>query len=102
MLPCGRILPLLMALWDGRGWPNHGNSQTFGGIGHGPQLPAADATCAGVMGINPHRVEYLAKSERFLGPIHEANIIQVGEPIATVRGNFKLLENIPAHKRLLM
>jgi uncharacterized protein (DUF362 family) len=67
----------------------------------GRNLPAVDATCARVMGINPHRVKYLAQAANRLGPIHEANIIQVGEPVAKVRCPFKLLEYIPAQKKLI-
>lgn len=66
----------------------------------GRNLPAVDATCARVMGINPHRVVYLDKAEQILGPVDEASIIQVGESIATVRCNFKLSENIPAQQAL--
>jgi uncharacterized protein (DUF362 family) len=66
----------------------------------GRNLPAVDATCTRVMGIDPHRVESLSVAEGWLGPIREANIHQVGEPIAAVRNPFQLLEKIPAQRAL--
>jgi uncharacterized protein (DUF362 family) len=65
----------------------------------GRNFPAVDATCARIMGINPRRVPYLAEAWR-LGPVSEKEIVQVGENLATVRTDFKLLEIIPAHRGL--
>jgi uncharacterized protein (DUF362 family) len=67
----------------------------------GRNLPAVDATCTRIMGIDPHRVESLSRAEGWLGPIREANIHQVGEPIAAVRTPFQLLEKVPAQRQLL-
>jgi uncharacterized protein (DUF362 family) len=82
--------------------PIMGTPKPAGVLVMGRNLPAVDATCARVMGVNPHRVKYLAQAAGRLGPIHEANILQVGELVAKVRCHFKLLEYIPAQKRLLL
>ena len=66
----------------------------------GRNLPAVDATCARLMGINPHKIGYLALASNWLGPIHEKTIQQVGESIASQQRNFLLLERIPAHRRI--
>jgi uncharacterized protein (DUF362 family) len=65
----------------------------------GRNLPAVDATCARVMGIDPARVPYLAAAGR-LGPIVERLIQQVGEPIDAVRQEFALMPDNPAHQNL--
>jgi uncharacterized protein (DUF362 family) len=82
--------------------PIMGTPKPAGVLVMGRNLPAVDATCARVMGIEPRRVKYLAEAERFLGPIRETEIIQVGEAVAGVRHNFKLMDHIPAHKELLL
>lgn len=66
----------------------------------GRNLPAVDATCARIMKINPYQVNYLRRAEGYLGPIHPAQIVQVGETIAAVATEFKLLDYIPAHRGL--
>jgi uncharacterized protein (DUF362 family) len=67
----------------------------------GRNLPAVDATCTRIMGIDPYRVPSLSVTEGWLGPIRESNIHQVGESIAAVRTPFQLLEKIPAQRQLL-
>ena len=64
----------------------------------GRNLPAVDATCARLMKIDPHRIEYLAKASNWLGPIHEEHITQVGNPISELHKSFSLLDHIPAHQ----
>ena len=78
--------------------PIMGTPISSGVLVMGRNLPAVDATCARLMGINPHKIEYLAKSSNWLGPIHEKNITQVGEAIRTVQKPYALLEHIPAHQ----
>jgi len=80
--------------------PIMGSPKAAGVLVMGRNLPAVDATCARIMGIDPHRVRYLAEASRRLGPIHAAEIVQVGEPVASVRTDFKLLDHIPAHRGL--
>jgi len=66
----------------------------------GKNLPAVDATCARIMGINPEKIPYLKYASGRIGSIKEANIEQRGETIQSVRKNFKLLDYIPAQKEL--
>jgi uncharacterized protein (DUF362 family) len=64
----------------------------------GRNLPAVDATCARVMGIDPNKIPYLMRASGRLGAIRDSNIIQRGENIASVRRDFQLLDFIPAHR----
>ncbi len=80
--------------------PIMGTPKPAGVLVMGRNLPAVDATCARIMGIDPHRVRYLAEAGRRLGPVHAADIVQVGEAVASVRTNFQLLDKIPAHRGL--
>jgi len=66
----------------------------------GRNAPAVDATCCRIMGIDPARIGYLAYASGRLGPIRESNIRQVGEAIAALRTDFRLLDVIPAHRGL--
>lgn len=79
--------------------PIMGTPKNSGVLVMGRNFPAVDATCARIMGINPRRVPYLAEAWR-LGPVSEKEIVQVGENLAAVRTDFKLLEIIPAHRGL--
>jgi uncharacterized protein (DUF362 family) len=80
--------------------PIMGDPKYAGVLIMGRNLPAVDATCARIMGIDPHQVVYLSRAEGWLGPVREANIRQVGEPIQAVRTPFRLLEKIPAQRAL--
>lgn len=66
----------------------------------GRNLPAVDATCARVMGLNPEKIGYLAAASGLLGPIEEKFIEQRGETIGRVRRPYSLLDKIPAHQGL--
>jgi uncharacterized protein (DUF362 family) len=78
--------------------PIMGTPRDAGVLVMGRNLPAVDATAARVMGINPHKIKYLARAEDWLGPIGEPYIRQAGETIASVITNFALIEKIPAHR----
>jgi uncharacterized protein (DUF362 family) len=81
--------------------PIMGTPKAAGVLVMGRSLPAVDATCARIMGIDPWRVPYLAgAAEGRLGPIREGNIRQRGETINAVRTPFHLIETIPAHQGL--
>ena len=66
----------------------------------GKNSPAVDATCARIMGINPLKIPYLRSAAGLLGPVDEDKIEQRGELIKAVRADFKLVEEIPAHRGL--
>ena len=72
--------------------PIMGTAKPAGLIVLGTNLPAVDATCARLMDIIPERVPYLAFSSGWLGPILEAHIEQRGEPIATHKQRFQLID----------
>ena len=46
------------------------------------------------------RGSYLARADGRLGPVREAAILQVGEPVAPVMTPFAFLDHIPAHRGL--
>ena len=64
----------------------------------GKNLPAVDATCCRIMGINPQKVEYLRFADQWLGPIHESLIEQRGESWRAIQTPFALIPEIPAHQ----
>jgi uncharacterized protein (DUF362 family) len=64
----------------------------------GGDLPAVDATCCRIMGIDPAKVQYLQMAgDRNLGHVDQDRVEQRGEDIAAVRTNFQL---IPAFRSL--
>ncbi len=76
---------------EGNG-PIQGTPKQVGVLVMGSDLPAVDATCCRIMGIDPTRIDYLAMaSERSLGMIEEAHIEQRGETIKSVRTPFELI-----------
>ena len=85
---------------DGRDGPIMGDAVRAGVIVMGTNLPAVDATCARIMKIDPEKIKYLKHASGRIGTIHEKNISQRGELIATVQRGFKLIENIPAHHNI--
>jgi uncharacterized protein (DUF362 family) len=68
---------------EGNG-PIQGTPKHAGVLVAGRDLPSVDATCCRVMGIDPAKVVYIAKTQ-------SGGIEQIGEPIASVRTNFELL-----------
>jgi len=66
----------------------------------GRNLPAVDATCARIMGINPEKIPYLKHASGRIGAIKESNIEQRGENIASAKKEFQLLDYIPAQRGL--
>ena len=80
--------------------PIMGTPKQAGVLVMGRNLPALDATCARIMGIDPHKVSYLAAASGQFGPIRDSDILQRGEAIASVRTDFALVEKIDAHKGL--
>jgi uncharacterized protein (DUF362 family) len=80
--------------------PIMGTPKKAGVIVMGRNLPAVDATCARLMGINPNKIKYLAEAGGVLGPINESLILQRGEKWQSSRTDFKLLDKIQAHRGL--
>lgn len=80
--------------------PIMGNPVQAGVLVMGRNLPAVDATASRIMGINPQRIPYLAAADGWLGTIRKGAIQQRGETIASVKTNFNLVDNIPAHQNI--
>ncbi len=78
--------------------PIMGDPKHVGVLVMGRNLAAVDATCCRIMGIDPYKVSYLERADNWLGPIAEHSIQQRGEAITSVRTNFNLIEQIPAHR----
>lgn len=79
--------------------PIMGRARPVGFIAMGTDLPAVDATCARIMGIDPSKVVYLEAASHFLGNIAEARIEQRGESVARYQTRFDLIESMQ-HIRL--
>lgn len=74
---------------EGNG-PIQGSPKPAGVLVMGSDLPAVDATCCRIMGIDPTKLEYLRRASDRLGITAESRIEQRGEAIKTVRTNFDL------------
>ncbi len=72
--------------------PIMGHPKPVGAIVIGRNLPAVDATCVRLMGLDPYGVRYLTAASGLLGPIHEHNIRQRGESIADLWTQFDVLD----------
>jgi uncharacterized protein (DUF362 family) len=75
---------------EGNG-PIQGTPKPCGVLVLGDDPVAVDATCCRVMGLNPARVNYLARAGTLLGHIQAEKIEQRGESIASVQTPFAVL-----------
>jgi len=80
--------------------PIMGEPRKAGALVMGRNLPAVDATSARIMGIDPRKIAYLAAASGWIGTIHETDINQRGEAIASVRTDFALVKRIEAQRGL--
>jgi len=80
--------------------PIMGAAKEAGVLVMGRNLPAVDATCCRIMGINPHHVQYLHVASKWLGPVDTEMIEQRGERISEVRTDFALNNVIAAQRGL--
>ena len=74
--------------------PIMGRPRAVGFLAMGSDLPAVDATCARIIGLDPEKMPYLSVSGEFLGNIKESRIKQVGESPARYRTQFDLIESV--------
>ncbi|HXP84479.1 MAG TPA: DUF362 domain-containing protein [Bryobacteraceae bacterium] len=92
-----RLFPRSFAIVDGivgmeGNGPIQGTPKPVGVLVMGRDLPAVDATCCRIMGIDPGKIEYLQMADdQNLGHVDESRVEQRGEPIAAVRTNFQLI-----------
>jgi len=77
---------------EGNG-PIQGTPKPAGVLVMGSDLPAVDATCCRIMGIDPAKVEYLSLASDNLGNVEESRVEQRGEKIRDVRTNFALIDS---------
>jgi uncharacterized protein (DUF362 family) len=64
----------------------------------GGDLPAVDATCCRIMGIDPAKMDYLSMAAGNLGIVEESRIEQRGERISDVRTDFQLIREFQDHR----
>jgi len=83
---------------EGNG-PIQGTRKQVGALVMGGDLPAVDATCCRIMGIDPAKVEYLQLASDVLGVTDESRIEQRGERISSLHTNFELIKQY-SHLRL--
>ncbi len=83
---------------EGNG-PIQGTPKPVGVLVMGSNLPAVDATCCRIMGIDPSKIEYLQMASDVLGVTEEARIQQIGENILSVQAKFQLIDEFK-HARL--
>jgi uncharacterized protein (DUF362 family) len=74
--------------------PIMGTARPVGFLAMGQDLPAVDATCARVIGLDPTRIVYLDAAGHFLGNIAERRIDHRGEDPARYRTEFALIESM--------
>jgi uncharacterized protein (DUF362 family) len=72
--------------------PIMGQPRALGCVVMGTDLPAVDATCARLIGIEPFRVRYLGEAARFLGNVSARRIRQRGEDPGRLVTPFALLD----------
>jgi uncharacterized protein (DUF362 family) len=74
--------------------PIMGRPRAVGAIVMGTDLPAVDATCARMIGLDPHKMPYLSVAGEFLGNIDESRISLRGERLDRFRSSFDVIEPI--------
>jgi uncharacterized protein (DUF362 family) len=72
--------------------PIMGKPRHLGFVGLGTDLPAVDASCARIIGLDPVKLPYLKAAGDFLGNIDLARIEQRGEPLARYATSFDIPE----------
>jgi uncharacterized protein (DUF362 family) len=82
---------------EGNG-PIQGTAKASGVLILGEDPVAVDATAARVMGLEPERIDYLAKAGTLLGHLQPDKIRQLGESVRSVRTPFAVL---PAFQKLV-
>ena len=75
---------------EGNG-PIQGSPKASGVLIAGDDPVAVDATCARVMGLEPRRIDYLAKAGTLLGHLEPEKIRQLGESVASAQTRFEVL-----------
>ena len=74
--------------------PVMGRPRQMGFLAMGSDLPAVDATCARIIGLDPSKMPYLSVASRFLGNVSDGRIDQRGENPGRYRTQFDVIEPI--------
>jgi uncharacterized protein (DUF362 family) len=75
--------------------PLNGTARHVGALVMGHDLLAVDASCCRLMGLDPERIGYLALgAQKKLGRLREAEIPQLGEPIAALAQPFATVPHL--------
>jgi uncharacterized protein (DUF362 family) len=74
--------------------PIMGRPRAMGFLAMGADLPAVDATCARIIGLDPDKVPYLSIASQFLGNVSDDHIEQRGERPSRYRTRFDVIESI--------
>jgi uncharacterized protein (DUF362 family) len=74
--------------------PIMGKARQLGFIAIGSDLPAVDATCARIIGLDPAKIKYLDAAAQFLGNIAERRIEQRGESLSRYATQFALIPDL--------
>ncbi len=89
--PSLTIVDAIVAM-EGDG-PVMGKPRHTGFVAMGTDLPAVDATCARIMGLDPSKMPYLSVAGEYLGNIAARRIEQRGEPVSRYSTEFELIES---------
>ena len=76
---------------EGNG-PIQGDAKPCGALVFGDDLVAVDATAARLMSIDPRKIKYLQHAAQFLGNIEHEQIVQIGEPLESLRKEFRVIQ----------
>jgi uncharacterized protein (DUF362 family) len=71
-----------------------GKPRPLGFVAIGTDLPAVDATCARVIGLDPAKIKYLDAAGHFLGNTADRRIEQRGEPLSRYATQFALIPGL--------
>ena len=74
--------------------PIMGRPRPVGFLAMGSDLPAVDATCARIIGLDPLKIPYLSIASAFLGNVAEERIEQRGENPGRYRTQFDVTKPI--------
>ena len=79
--------------------PIMGKPRPVGFVAMGADPVAVDATCARIIGLDPHKIAYLKTAGEFLGHADEAHIDQRGETIARYATRFDVIADLEHLRR---
>jgi uncharacterized protein (DUF362 family) len=74
--------------------PIMGRSRSMGFVAMGTDLPAVDATCARLIGLDPAKMPYLSLASAYLGNTDPARIEQRGEQPSRYQTQFDVIDYI--------